>query len=77
MTGDAAIDIIFAEWRKAEKKFPSFPDDPVYGVAIMIEEAGESMKAALDNHYKDGSIEDVRTELAQTAAMCIRCLIMT
>ena len=76
MIPEDAIELIFHELRKAEKKFPGFPADPIHGIAIMIEEAGEATKAALDMHYRNGLVADLRTELAQTAAMCIRCMIV-
>ncbi len=74
MIPEDAIDLIFHELTKAERKFPTFPVDPIHDVAIMIEEAGEAMKAALDMQYRNGPIADLRMELAQTAAMCIRCM---
>ncbi len=70
-----AIDLIFQELRKAEEKHPGWPDDVVHAVAIMVEEAGEAMQAALDVHYRGRGIEDLRIELAQTGAMAIRALI--
>ena len=42
--------------------------------AIMAEEAGEAIRAANNLCYHGGSIEDLQTELAQTGAMCLRCL---
>ena len=75
MTPDNAISLIFSELRKAESKHPSFPTDPVYAVAIMVEEAGESMKAALDYVYAGKDIGELILELAQTGAMAIRCLL--
>ena len=65
---------IESELNKAKKKHPSYPDDMFRQVAIMNEEAGEVTKAVLHYHYEAGSIEDVRKELIQTAAMCIRML---
>ena len=66
--------VIDRELVKAEKKHPDYPEDMFRQVAIMNEEAGEVTKAVLHYHYEDGSIEDVRTELRQTAAMCMRML---
>lgn len=43
--------------------------------AIMMEEAGEAMQAANDVVHADASLEPLRLELVQTAAMCIRCLV--
>jgi len=70
-----SIDLIFSELRKAEEKHPGWPQDVVHAVAIMVEEAGEAMQAALDVHYRGRGIEDLRIELAQTGAMAIRALI--
>lgn len=75
MTHDDTIDLIFHELRMAEKKHPGWPEDPIHGVAIMIEEAGEAMQAALDLHYRNAPIADLRKEHAQTRAMAIRALL--
>jgi NTP pyrophosphatase (non-canonical NTP hydrolase) len=75
MTINDTIDLIMHELRMAEKKHPGWPDDPIHGVAIMIEEAGEAMQAALDLHYRNAPVADLRKELAQTGAMAIRALL--
>lgn len=72
--GYAALDLIFAELRKAEQKHPTWPDDQIHAVAVLIEEAGEAMQAALNYHYHGGDIENLRKELAQTGAMAVRAL---
>ena len=69
-----AIEIILSELKRAEEKHPGWPDDIVHAVAIMIEEAGEAMQAAIDCHYKGGDIELLRIELAQVGAMAIRTI---
>lgn len=71
---ETAIDSIFDELAAAEKKHPEWPEDKIHAVAIMIEEAGESMQAAIDYTYTNGDIEHLKKELAQTGAMCIRAL---
>lgn len=58
----------------AEKKHPNFPDDMFMQLAIIQEEAGEVTKAVLHYHFEKGSLEDVRDELIQTGAMCVRML---
>lgn len=58
----------------AEQQHPIFPDDLIHKVAIMTEESGEAMRAALNLVYEDGTKEELVTELLQTAAMCIRIL---
>ena len=73
--GEEAIDLVCSELKKAEKKFPGWPEDKIHAVAIMIEEAGESMQAAIDCVYSGGEVDHLRKELAQTGAMCLRCLI--
>lgn len=68
------IDQIKKELNRAKKKHPYFPTDIIHQVAIMSEEAGEAIRAALNHRYACDPLEEVRTELIQTAAMCIRCL---
>lgn len=65
---------IETELNKAIKKHPNYPDDMFRQVAIMNEEAGEATKAVLHYHYENGSIKEIKKELIQTAAMCIRML---
>jgi NTP pyrophosphatase (non-canonical NTP hydrolase) len=72
---EQAIDLMFAELRKAEAKFPGWPEDPVHGAAIVAEEAGELVKAALDFYYgRSKWIRQMEKEAAQTAAMALRFL---
>ena len=65
---------IEAELQRAIKKFPTFPDDIFHQIAIVNEESGEATRAVLHYQYEGGGLEDVRIELIQTAAMCIRML---
>lgn len=75
MNSEKAVNMIFNELRKAELKHPDWPEDKIHAVAIMIEEAGESMQAAIDLVYAGGDVNHLKKELAQTGAMCIRNLI--
>lgn len=75
MNGDQAIQMIFEELRSAEAKHPSWPDDKIHAVAILVEEAGEAMKEAIDCTYGKGDVEHLKLELAQTGAMAIRALL--
>ena len=66
---------IDAELDRAKKKHPDFPRSIVGMVSIMAEEAGEAIREA--NRIEDdknGDLNALRTELIQTAAMCVRCL---
>ena len=62
------------EYGKAIVKHPDWPEDILHQIAIVNEESGEATRAALHVEYENGSIEDLREELVQTAAMCIRML---
>ena len=62
------------ELEKAFRKFPSFPVDPIHAQSVMGEEAGETLQAALQAVYEGGSLEKVRGEAIQTAAMCLRLI---
>lgn len=75
VTGERAVEMVFEELRKAEAKHPGWPEDKIHAVAILIEEAGEAMQAAIDCVYAGGSVEHLRLELAQTGAMALRALI--
>lgn len=74
MTTIAIIESILAEKHRAEAARPAWLRDIVHAVAIMNEEAGEAVQAANTYVYDGGDIEDVRKEVIQTAAMCIRVL---
>lgn len=66
---------IQSELARAKKLHPGFPESVVRMVAIMAEESGEALREA--NRIEDdknGDLNDLRTELIQTAAMCVRCL---
>ena len=65
---------IDAELKRAKEKHPEFPADIFRQLAIMQEEAGEVTKAVLHYHYEGGSLDHIREELIQTAAMCMRML---
>lgn len=62
------------EMDRAKQKFPWWPEDLIHAAAIVAEEAGELMKATLQNRYENGSIEKMKKEAIQTATMAIRFL---
>lgn len=66
---------VLAELDRAKKLHPNFPAGIVRQVAIMAEEAGEAIREA--NRIEDdgiGDLAELRTELIQTAAMCLRVI---
>lgn len=65
---------IMMELERAEKKHPKWPADLIHMDAIINEEKGEVTRAVLQHVYEGGPISDVREELIQTAAMCVRML---
>lgn len=71
---DLIILAIKAELYKAEQKHPHWPDNVIEQAAIVAEESGELIRAALQAKYEGGNSDECRKEAIQTAAMCIRFL---
>lgn len=59
---------------RAEKIHPFWPDNLFIQLAIMQEEAGEVTKAVLDYHDSLDTLQHIKEELIQTAAMCMRMI---
>jgi NTP pyrophosphatase (non-canonical NTP hydrolase) len=62
------------ELKRAEKKHPDWPENMFHQVAILNEESGEVTKAVNDYNGDNESLEHLKVELIQTAAMCMRML---
>ena len=58
------------ELERARSKFP----EPDLLVTAFAEEAGEVVKAALDHYAGKGELVEVKKEIIQCMAMCIRLL---
>ena len=71
----AGLKLITDELLRAEKKFPAFPTDAVHAAAIIAEESGELIQAALQYTYEDGEKSHLREEAVQTGAMALRFLL--
>ena len=70
----AIVAAIMHELARAEKKHPNFADGIIDKCAVVCEEAGELIRAALLHKYEGGSINEVETEAIQTACTAIRLL---
>lgn len=68
--------VVMDEVRRATRKFPTWPNDPLHAVAILGEEFGELTKAVLQTTYEPHKVQEgeLRTEAIQTAAMALRFL---
>lgn len=68
------LKLIEKEVVRARKVNGRLPSDLVYRAAIVAEEAGELVKAALQHRYEGGKIERIQKEALHTAATCVRVL---
>lgn len=70
--------VIYSEIEKevtrSFKKHGKMPINVFEQFAIVQEELGEVSKAILDYKYNNADFEDIKTELIQTAAMCVKML---
>jgi len=62
------------ELTRARKQYPQWPDDVLHANTVVQAEAGELTQAVLDAVYQDGSVQQIRAEATQLAAMAIRLL---
>ncbi|MGL4232659.1 MAG: hypothetical protein ACRCWJ_14945 [Casimicrobium sp.] len=72
----AVAQAVSAEIAKAMRKFPTWPTDPLHAIAVLGEEFGELTKDVLQMVYEPHktSMDNVRKEALQTAAMAYRFL---
>jgi hypothetical protein len=66
---------VYEEIRRAEFKHGAFPLDQIHCAAIVAEESGELVQAAIDHVYSKPCPERLREEAIQTAATCYRFLL--
>jgi NTP pyrophosphatase (non-canonical NTP hydrolase) len=61
---------------RATNKFPTWPTDPIHALAVLQEEVGELTKEVVQLTYEPhkSTLEAVRREAVQTAAMALRFL---
>ena len=63
---------IYKELKRAEKLHPEWTGDQVHQVAVMVEEAGEALQAALNYTDHHQPFKLMYKEVIHTAAMCFR-----
>ena len=74
MKSEDIYGLVCEELIRARNKWPMYVNDIIHSAAIINEEAGETIQAALDFTYDNGSKENVIKEAVQTAAMCFRLI---
>lgn len=67
------------ELERARSLYPDWPTNLIEATAIMVEEATEVLKAANNLHHRqhEGTALEVRKEIIQTMAMCMRLYLDT
>lgn len=58
----------------AKKKHPIWPENIHKRMSIVIEEIGEVSKAILQYEDEGGDWDEIKKEMEQSAAMCVRFL---
>jgi len=77
VTRQEALDLILSELDRACAKFPMWQTDGIQAAAVVSEEAGELVKAVNEMTFEPQktSLQEVRDEAVQTAAMALRFLL--
>ena len=67
------------ELQRARKRYPDWPIDVVHATVVMVEEATEALKSAneIKWNHKTTTMADLREEVIQTIAMCLRLIVET
>lgn len=79
---DAADEIFTEVWKElksARQRYPEWQSNLIEAAAVMVEEAGEALKSCNNYHHSQGddTPADIRKEVIQTMAMCMRFLLET
>lgn len=65
---------VLSEVERAKAKFPQWPACIIQSAAIVSEESGELIRAAIQCTYEGGSESDCEKEAIQTACVALRFL---
>lgn len=71
---ETALGLVMAELERAEKLHPVWPQNHIHQAAILAEESGECLQAALNHDEHKGSERQMIIEAVHTAAMALRFL---
>lgn len=82
LPSSSILDDIIKEYLRAKKRHPGWPVHPAGQAGVVVEEAGELMRACMNMKYKTNRSgknkeemkQAIRLEAIQTAAVCIRFL---
>lgn len=66
---------VVQELHRAQEKYDNMGIDMVHAAAVVAEESGELVRAALQHYYDRAPVDAVVTEATQTAAMGIRFIL--
>lgn len=71
---DIAISLVRDEVGRAQRKFPTWPTDPIHALGVVAEEFGELSKAVVQQTYEPhkNRPDELRKEAIQCAAMALR-----
>ena len=72
MTRTEAVNQIKYEHIRAEVLHPAWPTNPIHQAAILCEETGELVRAALRVRFEGADWSEVVTECVQSGAMALR-----
>lgn len=74
MTDETVFEIARRAIASARQHHPAWPRDVVHASAIVAEEAGELVQAALEAHYEGGKIERTFEEAIHVIVTAVRFL---
>jgi hypothetical protein len=67
--------LIISEYTRACDLHPHWPEDFIHASAVVAEESGELVQAALQHHYDYKPFNNMLREAVQTGAMALRFLV--
>ena len=72
MRRESVFELIGKSIDYAETKWPGWPRDPVHAAAVVVDEAGELLHAAMATTYRGGNRAEMLAEALHVAATATR-----